>query len=280
LGGGNSGFSNKAPTVSPPKPSGLGGGNNGFSQKTAPTTHEPAKPSGLGGGNKGFSDPKVAAQNSGQVSSDTSKQPPGLGGGNKGFSNTDNSKKTAAATSGSNLNTDRNATTKSKSDGDKMAAEMKAAAAKNGTAFKSREEAASAFKAKNETKYASTFKSEPKVRPDHIPQTTSVGGNTYNIVYGNGGYGYYSGGRWFAYDVFRDTMMLSMLMNQHSYYYGQPVMAQASPVVVTNNADGTSTVVSGGGGVVYASGPSFGFWFGMIIFIIVVIAVLALARQG
>lgn len=39
----------------------------------------------------------------------------------------------------------------------------------------------------------------------------------YNRSYG--GYGYYVGSSWYYYDAFTDAVILSSLMNRHSYYY-------------------------------------------------------------
>jgi len=78
------------------------------------------------------------------------------------------------------------------------------------------------FQQKYAPKYTSTFSSEPTTRPSYIPQTTVVGGTTYNIYYdqSHGGYGYWNGGAWTAYSVVRDAVMLDALMHQHNYYYG------------------------------------------------------------
>ncbi len=67
----------------------------------------------------------------------------------------------------------------------------------------------------------------PTTRPDYIPETTRVGGRTYDVTYdvSQGGYGYWMGGgpgagRWVMYDPMADTAMTTMLMNRNSYYYG------------------------------------------------------------
>jgi hypothetical protein len=91
----------------------------------------------------------------------------------------------------------------------------------SGTAFKSRDEATKSFQAKYATQYTSKYASEPSTRPTHIPSTYSTGGNTYNVVYnsGYGGYGYYRGSSWYAYDTFTDAIILSSLMHHHNYYH-------------------------------------------------------------
>lgn len=96
-----------------------------------------------------------------------------------------------------------------------------AKASKSGTAFTSRTEAITSFQNKYKTTYVNSFTVEPSIRPSHIPSTYLVGGVSYPIVYGSAyhGYGYYIGSTWYAYDVFRDAAMLSILMNNQGYYY-------------------------------------------------------------
>jgi hypothetical protein len=91
-----------------------------------------------------------------------------------------------------------------------------------GAHFSSRNEAVQDFQQKYATSYPSTFSREPSYRPSYIPQTIIVGGNTYPVYYdwSHGGYGYWSGSTWTAYDVMRDALMLGMLMNQNNYSYG------------------------------------------------------------
>lgn len=95
----------------------------------------------------------------------------------------------------------------------------------NGTAFQSREQATSNFKQKYGSQYTNKFSSEPKSRPNYIPQTTNVGGRNYTVIYnqGMGGYGYCGlGGRWMMYDMMMDMAMVDMMMGNHGYYYGAP----------------------------------------------------------
>ncbi len=91
-----------------------------------------------------------------------------------------------------------------------------------GTPFGSRSEAVSDFQQKYAKTYTSTYSSEPSTRPSHIPDYTTVGGNSYHITYNSnyGGYGYWQGGRWTMYDALRDAVMVNALMGQHNYYYG------------------------------------------------------------
>jgi len=96
-----------------------------------------------------------------------------------------------------------------------------------GTAFKTRDEAVSAFKQQNESKYQNKFTSEPTRRPDYIPDHyTSPSGSRYSVAYRPelGGYGYYdtSLGRWMVYSALADAAMTSLLMHNHGYYYGAP----------------------------------------------------------
>lgn len=112
----------------------------------------------------------------------------------------------------------------------------------NGTAFQTRDEAATNFKQKYSHTYTSQYKAEPTNRPTHIPKATTINNSTYNIVYErqHGGYGYYSSGRWYAYDAFTDGYILASLMNRHSYHYPRntTVYTDNDVTVVTN--DGSS----------------------------------------
>jgi len=136
----------------------------------------------------------------------------------------------------------------------KMTAYNKAKA--SGKTFSTRADAMKDFKSKNAGKYTSKFSSQPSKRPDYIPQSTSVGGKTYNVTYNSsyGGYGYMGpSGAWIMYDAMADAAMMSVLMNRQGYYVGgPPAMATGSPVVVERHY-----------------GP--GCWIGAAIFVVAVI---------
>lgn len=84
----------------------------------------------------------------------------------------------------------------------------------------------------NKKKYTSTYASKPKQRPSHIPKTTKVGGKDVTIIYdqSHGGYGYMSAGRWIMYDALADAAMMSMLMQNNGYYFGDRPIYQASSI--------------------------------------------------
>ena len=95
----------------------------------------------------------------------------------------------------------------------------------SGTAFSSKSAATTAFKSKYGSKYTARFDSRPATRPDYIPQSTLVGGRTYNIQYNRqyGGYGYMGPSRtWIMYDAMADAVMLNSLMSRNYYYYDRP----------------------------------------------------------
>lgn len=77
------------------------------------------------------------------------------------------------------------------------------------------------FKAKEAAKYTVPKDREPSVRPTYIPQTTYVGGSSYNIVFQPGyGYGYYSPAHiWMAYDPVE-----AMAVASYSDYARPPVV--------------------------------------------------------
>ena len=112
-------------------------------------------------------------------------------------------------------------------------------ASKNGTVFKSKSAAQSAFKQKNATKYTSKYASKPATRPSHVPATTQVGGRSVNINYnsGMGGYGYTNSlGAFIMYDMMSDAMMMNRMMTQSNYVVNTPRIAPARTVVVHRTA--------------------------------------------
>jgi len=120
-------------------------------------------------------------------------------------------------------------------------------AAKSGTAFKSKKAATADFKSKNASKYKSSYATKPATRPDYIPQTTSVGGNSYNVSYnaGYGGYGYMGPmGTWVMYDAMADAATLSLLMSRQGYYYDNPTV-RSTPVVIHRSGPSGFVVVMG-----------------------------------
>lgn len=94
-------------------------------------------------------------------------------------------------------------------------------AKQSGTSYQTRGEAETQFKTQYAKQYTSTFPAEPPSRPTYIPSTTTVNNNHYTVIYDRryGGYGYYVGSSWYAYDALTDAIVLSSLMNRHSYYY-------------------------------------------------------------
>lgn len=107
-------------------------------------------------------------------------------------------------------------------------------AKKEGKYHKDRNSAREAFKKQNAAKYTSKYTTQPATRPAHIPQTTLVGGVSYNVSYntGFGGYGYYGpGGAWMMYDMMTDLVMMDMMMNRTGYVVasdlGTPVPIRA-----------------------------------------------------
>ena len=137
------------------------------------------------------------------------------------------------------------------------------AAKRNGTAFKSKSQAQAAFKKANASKYTSKYTTKPATRPSHIPQTTSVGGKTYNVIYNQqyGGYGYMGVSGWIMYDAMTDMAMLSILMSRNNYYY------DTTPAVIRTHS-------RGGGGVLLAI-------IGVVaLAVIVAIIVVAVKNQG
>lgn len=121
---------------------------------------------------------------------------------------------------------------------------LAAKAKKNGTSYKDRKSAVTAFKQKNATKYTSRYKTKPTTRPAHIPQTTMVGGVSYNVTYNQqyGGYGHMSPlGTWIMYDMFMDAAMTDRMMRTAGYAHPgmyTPV-AVTTPTVIHHHSDGS-----------------------------------------
>lgn len=167
------------------------------------------------------------------------------------------SSKPTTASSGSTTSRPTTSSSKPNSVDSKVSAGMKS----TGKTFSSKQAAVSDFKAKyaGETKaggkFSSQYKSEPAKRPDHIPATTSVGGQNVNVQYngGMGGYGYYhpSLGTWMMYDALSDAMMMNALMHREGY-------------VVGHHGGGTTVVHNGG----YSAGwlcTIFGVIFALVV---------------
>jgi hypothetical protein len=103
-----------------------------------------------------------------------------------------------------------------------------------GGKYTSREAAAEAFKKEQGAKYQNRFDTEPKTRPDYIPNTTTVDGRQVNVAYDpqRREYGYANPrGGWFSYNPMMDLMMLNMLMSSHGnqYVYNNAPPPQGQP---------------------------------------------------
>jgi hypothetical protein len=116
--------------------------------------------------------------------------------------------------------------------------------AEGGRSFANRAEAVRDFQTKHAAKYPSTFEREPGTRPPYIPQTVWVDRRSYPVYYDwrYGGYGYWDGPVWRAYEVVRDAVMLNALMDRHQYVVpaGYGPMA---PGVVVHQSSGWGFVV-------------------------------------
>lgn len=143
----------------------------------------------------------------------------------------------------------------------------------SGTAYQSRDEAVKQFQQKHSNQYTSRYASEPAARPTYIPKSTYVDNRQYNVYYDRryGGYGYLDyGGHWRYYDAMTDAIILSSLMNRHSYYYPpqqtqvvvMPLQNGEQPVVVQ-----TQPVVREGGG--WGLGVFFGILIGIGILLVI-----------
>ncbi len=91
----------------------------------------------------------------------------------------------------------------------------------SGTVFNSKSDALKSFKSKYASKYPTKFSSQPSVRPGYIPSNITVKGKQHNVLYRNGGYGYYIGSTWLLYSVLNDDDEAEKRMAENGYYYGR-----------------------------------------------------------
>ena len=91
-----------------------------------------------------------------------------------------------------------------------------------GTMYRSRNEATTAFRSKFGNQYTSKYPTRPATRPSHVPRRTTVNGQQYDVRYNQqyGGYGYMAGGGWRPYSVWGDAAMMGMLMSSRGCAYG------------------------------------------------------------
>lgn len=145
-------------------------------------------------------------------------------------------------------------TSKKKASSKQMSAadkKLAAKAKKSGTSYKSRKEAVSAFKQKNASKYPSKFTRRPATRPNYIPRTTVVNGQSVNVVWnpGLGGYAYMNAlGTLVLYDAMADAMMRDRLMRNAGYYH--PGMNTGPAVIHHHSGYGFFTFLFVAGGMI------------------------------
>jgi cytoskeletal protein RodZ len=170
------------------------------------------------------------------------------GGGSRSFSRPSSSRTSRPSSSRTSTRSTKPSSSKRTTTAPKRTAAQQKSYEKakaNGTAFKSKSAATSAFKQKNASKYTSTYKTQPATRPSHIPQTTKVGNSNVNVTYNvnQGGYGYMHPtlGTWMMYDAMTDAVMLSMLMKNNHYHY-DPVPAR--PAVVHRHDSGSTVLLT------------------------------------
>lgn len=132
----------------------------------------------------------------------------------------------------------------------------------SGTAYTSKSAATEAFKTKHASQYTSKYETKPATRPDHIPQTTTVGGKSYPVTHSEqyGGYGYIGpSGSWVMYNALTDAVMMDTLMRRNNYYYDRP---------------GAVTYVDTGGGGRWL------MWFGLIVVGIIIVGAILAAKDN
>jgi len=139
------------------------------------------------------------------------------------------SRSNSSAKSTKNSNKSWGSSKKTTAQKNKTAADKKLhdRAKSQGTQFKDRKSATTAFAAKKgpELKKSNpvTFATQPTTRPSYVPQNTTVGGNTYNVSYnqGHGGYGYTDAlGMFIMYDIMTNRSFVDNQMRSSGYAYG------------------------------------------------------------
>jgi len=88
----------------------------------------------------------------------------------------------------------------------------------HGRVFNSRGQAQSAYR-KN---LKSRWNREPAARPAYVPRTFRASGRNNNVVFHNGGYGYWGPGRVWVALAASNMLMTGSMMASHGYYYGSP----------------------------------------------------------
>jgi hypothetical protein len=129
-----------------------------------------------------------------------------------------------------------------------------AAARTSGNYYTDKKSAQAKFKKEYGAKYTSSYKTKPATRPEHIPQTYSSGGKSYNITYNvnHGGYGYMGpSGSWIMYDMMADQVMYNRYRRHHGYvmesdYYNvthRPVVTRTVHEKPTSTAGAVAGIV-------------------------------------
>lgn len=211
-------------------PSGRSGGGSFSSGRSSSSSSGRSSSSGFSSSrSSGSSSWGSGSKSSSGFSSSKSSSSPSSSKSNWGTSNSSSSFSSKSSTT-STARPSSSTTSQSATHADTRTYEI---AKSSGKAFTTKSEALEHFKKTEASKYTTTFKTEPKTRPTYIPKTYSVGGQNVNIVYHNGGYGYYHPvtHTWMEYSVMHDMAMMSMLMGNHGYYVGSP------PVVVSSGVD-------------------------------------------
>lgn len=193
----------------------------------------------------------IPAEAFGQRSRGGGSRGSGWGGSKPSSSGWGSSSRNNSASSNKNKNSNRSAwgNNRSKSnDAKKNEARKKQNAADrrlhekakaNGTHYKDRKRAVSAFK-KNKSqeirsKHPVKFDQEPTTRPSYIPQTTRHNGEVYNITYNqqHGGFGFTDAlGMFILYDIMTNDRFVDQQMRQYGYAYGTPPPAPMSGLTI------------------------------------------------
>jgi hypothetical protein len=113
--------------------------------------------------------------------------------------------------------------------------------------FTTRDDAATAFRQQQASKYTNNFTSEPTTRPSYIPADISRGGNNYHVVYHGGCYGYYTGSIWTPLNLATYMVVTDAMLGDDYGYGAQPVVYQqpyqqpiVQPVVLHHHHGGGS----------------------------------------
>lgn len=88
---------------------------------------------------------------------------------------------------------------------------------KYGKGEQGRQNAIADYRKEQASKVTQRWDSEPSIRPSYVPNTISRNGSNVNVVFSNGGYGYYVGSAWTPLDYAMYMAVTDDMLYHHGY---------------------------------------------------------------